>query len=56
MGALGAFIGSFLVGYLKAATGSPSASYMVMACSLFCAVILTFFIGTRKPAPVPAPA
>jgi MFS family permease len=51
MGAMGAFIGSYLVGYLKGVTGNPSASYMVMACALLCAVLLTFLIGTRNPAP-----
>ncbi len=30
MGALGSFFGSWFVGYLNGATGSPSASYIFM--------------------------
>lgn len=40
-GALGSFIGAYLVGYLNSATGGPSASYVFMASSLVVAVILT---------------
>lgn len=53
MGAVGAFIGSFLVGYLKGVTGSPSASYVLMACSLFAAVILTFLVPAKSSSPIP---
>jgi sugar phosphate permease len=38
-GALGAFGGSYLVGYLNGSTGDTSASYLVMAGSLFLASI-----------------
>ncbi len=31
MGALGSFLGSWVVGYLNGATGSPSVSYIFMA-------------------------
>ncbi len=41
MGALGSFGGSWLVGYLNGATGSPAASYLFMCGALLCAVALT---------------
>jgi len=39
-GALGSFVGAYIVGYLNGATGSPSASYMFMAGSLVLAVLI----------------
>ncbi|TCV95497.1 MFS transporter [Biostraticola tofi] len=47
MGALGSFVGSWFVGYLNGATGSPAASYMFMAIALLGAVWLTLIV---KPA------
>ncbi|MEA9389971.1 MFS transporter [Acerihabitans sp. TG2] len=47
MGALGSFVGSWVVGYLNGATGSPSASYVFMAVALLVAVWLTLIV---KPA------
>ena len=47
MGALGSFFGSWFVGYLNGATGSPAASYMFMAIALLAAVGLTLIV---KPA------
>ncbi|CAI1069961.1 Inner membrane transport protein RhmT [Serratia entomophila] len=47
MGALGSFFGSWFVGYLNGATGSPAASYMFMAIALVAAVVLTLIV---KPA------
>lgn len=47
MGALGSFFGSWFVGYLNSATGSPAASYMFMATALVTAVVLTLVV---KPA------
>lgn len=47
MGALGSFFGSWFVGYLNGATGSPAASYMFMAIALLVAVVLTLVV---KPA------
>jgi sugar phosphate permease len=44
MGALGSFVGSYLVGYLNAATGSPSASYVLMAGALVVAVVMTLLV------------
>ena len=47
MGALGSFFGSWFVGYLNGATGSPAASYMFMAIALLVAVVVTLIV---KPA------
>src|SRR5476649_860951 len=47
MGALGSFVGSWVVGYLNGATGSPSASYVFMAVALLVSVWLTLIV---KPA------
>lgn len=44
MGALDSFFGSWFVGYLNGATGSPSASYMFMGIALFISVILTIIV------------
>ena len=44
MGALGSFIGSWIVGYLNGATGSPGASYIFMGSALFVSVILTLVV------------
>jgi uncharacterized membrane protein YeaQ/YmgE (transglycosylase-associated protein family) len=49
MGALGSFVGSYVVGYLNGATGSPSASYAFMSVALIAAVILTLIV---KPQPL----
>ncbi|WP_321803676.1 MFS transporter [Burkholderia sp. BCC1993] len=47
-GALGAFLGSWVVGYLNGATGSPSASYMFMALALLVSVILMITVPARS--------
>jgi sugar phosphate permease len=41
MGALGSFVGSYVVGYLNGATGGFGASYIFMAGSLFLSAIFT---------------
>jgi sugar phosphate permease len=41
MGALGSFVGSYIVGYLNDSTGGFGASYIFMAGSLFLSAILT---------------
>jgi sugar phosphate permease len=46
MGALGSFVGSYVVGYLNSATGSINASYIFMAGSLLASVILTIIVKT----------
>ena len=53
LGALGSFIGSYVVGYLNGTTGGFGASYIFMAGSLFLSAILTMVAvkgaaGTRK--------
>ncbi len=40
-GALGSFVGAYIVGYLNGATGSPSASFVFMAGALVVAILLT---------------
>ena len=40
-GALGSFVGSYIVGYLNGTTGGPEASYIFMGSSLVVAVLLT---------------
>ncbi|GAB2717748.1 MFS transporter [Paenibacillus thermoaerophilus] len=47
-GALGSFAGSYIVGYLNGATGSPDASYMFMALSLIVSVIMTIAVKTQS--------
>lgn len=60
MGALGSFVGSWLVGYLNGATGSPAASFMFMALSLLLSVVLTLMVkpaghtAAEQPAPMNA--
>ncbi len=44
MGALGSFVGSWVVGYLNGATGNPSASYIFMGVALFASVWLTLIV------------
>jgi hypothetical protein len=41
MGALGSFVGSYVVGYLNGVTGTPAASYVFMSAALVAATILT---------------
>ncbi|MDR4949405.1 MFS transporter [Neobacillus cucumis] len=43
MGALGSFVGSYIVGYLNGATGGFGASYIFMAGSLFLSALLTIW-------------
>lgn len=51
LGALGAFVGSYVVGWLNGATGSNSASFVFMAASLLVSALLT--LSLRGPARVP---
>ena len=46
-GALGAFLGAWLVGYLNGATGSPSASYVSMAAALLASVVLMMLVPAQ---------
>ena len=45
-GALGAFVGSYLVGVLHAVTGDERASYMLMSLSLVCSALLILKLRT----------
>ncbi|KAA8997370.1 MFS transporter [Affinibrenneria salicis] len=56
MGALGSFFGSWFVGYLNGATGTPAASYMFMAIALVIAVVLTLIVKPARSAIHPQPA
>jgi len=47
-GALGAFLGSWIVGYLNGVTGSPAASYVFMAIALLLSVIITLSLPTAS--------
>ena len=47
-GALGAFLGAWLVGYLNGLTGSPSMSYTFMAIALVLSVVLMANVRTPK--------
>ena len=48
MGALGSFFGSWFVGYLNGATGSPSASYMFMGLALLVSVFFTIIVKPNQ--------
>jgi hypothetical protein len=51
MGALGSFAGTFGVGQLNDITGSPGASYLMMAAALIVSAAITFAL--RSPVPPP---
>ncbi len=53
-GALGSFIGAYIVGYLNGATGGFDASYIFMSVSLLLSAIITMIAvkDTRNPSPV----
>jgi sugar phosphate permease len=58
-GALGSFIGSYIVGYLNGTTGGFGASYLFMAGSLFLSAIITIVAvqpAKQASATVPKPA
>ncbi|MGH9584791.1 MAG: MFS transporter, partial [Bryobacteraceae bacterium] len=44
-GALGAFAGSYFVGFLQFRTGNPQAGYLLMSLSLVCSAVLLLFLG-----------
>jgi sugar phosphate permease len=49
LGALGSFVGAYIVGYLEGATGGFAASYIFMSGSLFLSAILTMVAVKSKP-------
>lgn len=54
-GALGSFVGAYIVGYLNGTTGSFGASYIFMAGSLLLSAVITMFAvkETKLTAPIP---
>jgi sugar phosphate permease len=50
LGALGSFVGAYIVGYLNGSTGGFGASYIFMAGSLFISAILTIVAVKRREA------
>lgn len=53
-GAVGGFAGSYLVGWLNSATGTTSASFLLMAASLLVAAVIMLFVRQARRQPVPA--
>ncbi|MDP4211780.1 MAG: MFS transporter [Bacteroidota bacterium] len=49
LGALGSFVGSYVVGYLNGTTGGFGASYIFMAGSLFLSALITLIVVKNKP-------
>jgi MFS family permease len=47
-GALGSFVGSYAVGWLNAATGTPHASYLAMAAALLVSGLITLAVGAPQ--------
>ena len=47
-GALGSFVGSYAVGWLNAATGGPSLSFLAMAAALLLSGLLTLTVRERE--------
>lgn len=58
MGALGSFVGAYGVGRLNGITGSPGASYLMMAAALVISAAITFFLqkptSSLRPTGIPA--
>jgi sugar phosphate permease len=51
-GALGSFAGSYAIGWLDAATGSPDVSYLLMAGALLISGVITLAVGAEQGRPV----
>jgi sugar phosphate permease len=47
-GALGSFVGSYAVGWLDAATGTPQVSYLLMAGALLVSGVITLAVGAEQ--------
>ena len=54
MGALGSFVGAYGVGMLNSITGSPGASYLMMAAGLVVSAAITWFRRQRRLLPARA--
>ncbi|MDQ4139399.1 MAG: MFS transporter, partial [Bacteroidota bacterium] len=55
MGALGSFVGAYIVGYLNSATKGFGTSYLFMAGSLLLSAIITLYAVKGKRTQTPAP-
>jgi MFS family permease len=55
LGALGSFVGAYIVGYLNGTTGGFGASYIFMAGSLFVSAILTIIALKKNISVQPSP-
>jgi sugar phosphate permease len=53
MGALGSFVGAYGVGMLNSITGSPGASYLMMAAALVVSAAITLMLQKAKASPPP---
>ena len=53
MGALGSFVGAYGVGMLNSITGSPGASYLMMAAALVVSAAITLMLQKAKAPPPP---
>ena len=47
-GALGSFVGSYAIGWLDSATGSPDTSYLLMASALLISGVITLAVGSGQ--------
>jgi MFS family permease len=56
IGNLGGFVGPYLLGWLQATTGSPSAGLLVLAACYGMAGVVTAWVGSTSSAPEPASA
>lgn len=54
-GAIGGFAGSYLVGWLNGATGSPSTSFLLLAVSLAASAVLMFAVRRAPESTTPRP-
>ena len=50
-GALGGFVGSYVVGWTRAVTGNPKAGFLLMAIALLCSSILLLMLPKRTRGP-----
>lgn len=55
-GALGSFVGSYVVGWLNAATGGPDLSYLLMAVALLLSGLITLAVGAPAQMSMSIPA
>ncbi len=54
-GALGGFLGSYLVGWIDGATGTKGAAFLVLTFALLLSALTTLLVRPARTAPIPAP-